>query len=48
METVPWPAHSADLNLIEALWLDLEPEMGEDWRHGGNGGMLENRMGDDP
>ncbi|RPA97774.1 hypothetical protein L873DRAFT_1689844 [Choiromyces venosus 120613-1] len=28
MDTIQWPAQSPDLNLIEALWLDLETEIG--------------------
>src|SRR5437879_6558930 len=31
VETTQWPAQSPDLNLIEALWLDLENELGEIW-----------------
>ena len=31
MDTIPWPAQYSDLNLIEALWMDLETELGETW-----------------
>ena len=31
IDAVPWPAQSPDLNLIEALWMDLETELGETW-----------------
>ena len=41
METICWPAHSLDINLIEVLWLDIENELGETWGRIGDMSTLE-------
>ncbi|RPA88534.1 hypothetical protein L873DRAFT_1631255, partial [Choiromyces venosus 120613-1] len=31
LDAIQWPAQLPDLNLIEAIWMDLETELGETW-----------------
>jgi len=41
MKQIRWPAHSHDLNLIEALWMDMEAELGKAWGQVGDIPTLE-------
>jgi hypothetical protein len=41
MDAIQWPAQSPELNLIVALWMDMETEMGEIWGRVGDVEALE-------
>ena len=34
VDTLPWPPQSPNLNLIEALWADMETELGQIYEKG--------------
>ena len=36
MDVIDWPVQSLDFSLIEALWVDMETELGETWGWVGN------------
>ena len=44
VEAIRWPAQSPDLNLIEALWLDMKNELGETWGRIGDMRTLETAL----